>query len=123
EPVRATLAVSTPPRPAPPAVVERRSVLPLVGLVGGGVGVVAAGVGLGLYLDVDAAYARCAANRCAEGERARGQDLAAVTLLWGGGAVALAGLVTFLVAPRTTRTTTRAMLLPQPGGVALAGTF
>ena len=107
----------------PPVVEVRRSTLPLVGAVVGGAGLVAAGVGLGLYLDVDARLQSCAANHCSAAEQSRGEDAAAVALLWGGGAVALAGLVTFLVAPRTTRAAPRAIILPQPGGLLVAGTF
>jgi tetratricopeptide (TPR) repeat protein len=130
-PVAATptpAAAAPEPEPGPvvartPPAVGRPSRLPLAGLVGGGAGVAAAGVGLGLYLDVGARFDRCVAAQCPEAERARGEDLAAVTLLWGGGVLAAAGLVTFLAAPRGTHATARAMVVPQPRGLAVVGTF
>ena len=114
--------VARAPAPLPPSR-PSSSPLPLVAALGGGLGVLSAAVGVGLYLDVDARFQTCVSNRCPEAERARGEDAAAVALLWGGGAVALAGLVTFLVAPRAGRSSPRAMVLPQPGGLVVAGTF
>lgn len=109
---------------APPAARATRSPWPLVGAVAGGVGVVAAAVGAGLYLDVDAQFDRCAQVACPRDEQPRAQDAAGVALLWGGGALAVAGLVTFLVAPRATgAATARAYLAPTPRGLAIGGVF
>jgi tetratricopeptide (TPR) repeat protein len=126
-PVAAPSTPPTPPivmtRPAPPPPAPR-SPWPAAGAVLGGVGLVAAAVGVGLYLDVDAQYDRCAQTRCPREEQPRGQDAASVGLLWGGGALALAGLVTFVLAPRRVAApASRAYLLPTPRGLAIGGVF
>ena len=109
---------------AAPPTLASRSPWPLVGAVAGGVGVVAAAVGAGLYLDVDAQFDRCAQVGCPRDDQPRAQDAASVALLWGGGALAVAGLVTFLVAPRAAgAATARAYLVPTPRGLAIGGVF
>lgn len=125
-PVAAPVVPAPPPARvtlvAPPTPRATRSPWPLVGAVAGGVGVVAAAVGVGLYLDVDAQFDRCAQVGCPRDEQPRAQDAASVALLWGGGALAVAGLVTFLAAPRTTGAAT-AYLTPTPQGLAIGGVF
>jgi tetratricopeptide (TPR) repeat protein len=117
-------AVALAPAAPPVARTVARSPWPVAGAVTGGVGVLAAAVGLGLYLDVDAQFDRCAQSGCARDEQPRAQDAASVGLLWGGGALAVAGLVTWLVAPSTVRgTAARVYVAPTARGVALAGVF
>jgi len=107
---------------APPA--TRPSPWPTVGVVLGGVGLVAAAVGLGLYLDVDARFGRCAQVPCPREDQPRGEDVASVALLWGGGAIAVAGLVTLLVAPRRSSSAiARIVVAPTAQGLTVGGAF
>lgn len=124
-PAPVVLAPAAPsPVGPPPPVVTGPSRWMVAGLVVGGVGLVAAGVGAGVYADVDARFDRCVVNACPESERARGEDAAAVALLWGGGALVAVGLVTFLVAPRRSATSApRAFVLPRSNGISVGATF
>lgn len=112
--------------PASPPVVpptSRGSSLRWVGLAAAGAGVIAAGVGVGLYLDVDAQYAACVATRCSNDARPRGEDAASVALLWGGAALAVGGLTMFLLAPRGATAEPRAYLTVHPHGLGVGGSF
>lgn len=113
-------------RVAPPGAVAPRpgSPWPVAGAVVGGVGVIAAALGLGLYLDVDARFDRCAQVPCPREDQPRGEDVASVALLWGGGALAVAGLVTFLLAPRPARSASaRVFISPTLHGLTIGGAF
>ena len=127
-----TQPAQPPPTVTPPTVTPRetdapgsRTALAWTGAAVGGLGVVAAGVGLALYLDAGAQYDRCAQQGyCPESERAVTENAVAVGLLWGGGALALGGLATFLFAPRAhAHTPPRAWVLPRPDGLTLGGSF
>ena len=62
-------------------------------------GLAAVGVGAGLYADTSGAFSRCQVHLCTVGQEPRSEDLAAVVLLWGGGALAVVGAALFLAAP------------------------
>jgi hypothetical protein len=69
-------------------------------LVGAGVGAIAAGIGIGLYFDVDGKYNTCAKPPyCAVADQPRGEDGAAVAMLWGGAAVAAVGVAFYFIEP------------------------
>jgi tetratricopeptide (TPR) repeat protein len=85
--------------PSPGAETERAP-LAWAGLAIGVAGLVAVGVGAGLYANVDGTYQRCVPNLCDPSEQPRALDAASVAMLWGGGALALAGTALFLFVPR-----------------------
>ncbi len=116
-------AVVGPPRAVEPPSV--RSPWPTVGLVVGATGLAASIVGVGLWADVSSRYDACvAAQWCDEASKARAENAAAAVLIYGGGALAVAGLVTWLVAPRTRRAhAPTAWLVAQPGSLGVGGVF
>ena len=126
--VTAASATVTPPvvvtpvsiRPPAPSSAGART----AGVVIGGIGLVALGVGVGLYVDVDGQFGACAVSRCAADQQPRSEDAASVALLWGGGVVAAAGMLTWLLSPRGSRTAPpRALVVPSAHGVAVGGVF
>lgn len=94
-PSRARVAPPIVARPPPAGVAPLR----VVGIAVGAAGAVLAGVGLGLYLDVDRQYASCIERGCHEGDQPRAQDTASVALLWGGGLLAVGGAALAIFAP------------------------
>lgn len=108
----------------PPATPPRRSPLSLVGGVIGVAGLVATGVGAALYVDALNTFESCQAALCLERDQPRAQYSASLGLMIGGGALAVGGLVTMLVAPRVMRHADRApYVLLHPNGVAVGGAF
>ena len=94
------------------------------GVVVGSVGLLALGIGAGLYVDVGSQYDTCAVRRCPAILQPRGEDAASVALLWAGGALTVAGLVTFFAAPRRGASAgAHVMVVPQARGLTVAGVF
>jgi hypothetical protein len=77
-----------------------RAPLAWAGLAVGIAGVVSLGVGAGLYVSVDATFRRCLPNLCDASEQPRALDAASIAMMWGGGALAIAGTALFLFVPR-----------------------
>ena len=117
--------VTQPPREvAPPPRVTRRSPLSLAGGVVGAAGLVAVGVGVGLYVDVLNTFESCQRAPCLEAQQPRGEYAASLGLMIGGGALAVGGIVTMLLAPRVTRDAERApYVMVHPNGVVVGGAF
>lgn len=95
-------AASTSPVATAVRVTPRTSPLPAVGIALAVGGAIALGVGGGLYVDTSRQFNACVAmNGCVESQVPRGEDLASVGLMWGGGAVLLSGAAVFLVSRLT----------------------
>ena len=120
--------VTPPPVVTPPRARESltaRSPWPTVGLVAGATGLAATVVGLGLWADVASQHDACVTQGwCSEDAKPRGENVAAAALIYGGAALSVAGLVTWLVAPRTRRAhSPTAWLVAQPGLLGVGGAF
>jgi hypothetical protein len=125
-PQRTTTATPT-PTPAPTPAVATPSPTPSPGFLtpmrGAGIGVAAAGlvalgIGSWLFVDTTNAYNHCVMVTCPASERAVGENWAAVSLLYGGGALVIAGAALILLGRPHAAEQPRVGVWMSPGGVA-----
>jgi hypothetical protein len=94
---------SGPPAPdATSAPRTRQSGARIAGIILAGFGAASIGTGAVLYANVDSFYRSCAAmlpNGCAVTTQPRAVDAVSVVLLWGGGVVAVGGVLLAILAP------------------------
>ncbi len=99
-----------------------------VGAVIAGIGLVALGVGVGLWVDTGSAYDRCARVGCTLAEQPRTEETAGIALMYAGGALAVAGAAIFLIVPALApsgrdRASVRAVWCDPASGVGVSGVF
>ena len=95
-----------------------------VGIAAGLLGVVALGVGAGLYFDVDGTFNRCVSQGgCPSASLPRGEDVAAFGMFWGGAAVFVVGAAIVIAAPREHIPSGVAVWVDPRGSAGIVGRF